>query len=104
MLQRLLSQVGKTTDSVKAFGREFVDALPEMARQFVDYWENQRRIAYFVIYSIAVSMILAGLGAYGDYYWLMIGIAVVYAFTALPFFFWAGQAYHDEGIDLDELP
>jgi hypothetical protein len=103
MLRRVLSRVSQSTAPVKAFGQEFVDALPEMARNFVDYWENQRLIAYFIIYSAAVSMLLAGLGAYTDDYWLMVGVAVVYAVSALPFFFWAGQKYHDDNIDVNDL-
>lgn len=103
MIRRFLSKVRGLTDSLKTFGSEFVDALPEMAENFVSYWENQRFIAYFIIYSFAVSMLLAGLGVTNGNYWLMVGILAVYALTALPMFYRAGQEYHDEDLDPEDL-
>ena len=103
MIRRFLSSVRGSTDSLKTFGREFVDALPEMAENFVSYWENQRFMAYFIIYSFAVSMLLAGLGAFYSDYWLMVGVMTVYALTALPVFYKAGQEYHDDDLDPEDL-
>jgi hypothetical protein len=68
-------------------------------RNFQTYWENQRMAAYFMIYSILVAVLLAGLSYFTDDIQLMIDVLLVYGFSSIPFFVWLGRAVEDSETD-----
>lgn len=79
------------------------DHSRQLVNNFTFYYENQRMAAYFVIYSILVSILLSSLALYTDNVSLMLKICFIYALTAVPFLFWLGQAVNDGKIDPQEF-
>lgn len=67
------------------------DSIILLISRFERTYETDRRAAYFLLYSIGVSILLASLALSTDNVGLMMGVATVYAFSSLPFFYWYSQ-------------
>jgi len=59
---------------------------------FKTYWQDQRLAGYFMIYSVLVTILLAGLAVFTNDTQLMINVLLVYGFSSIPFFVWLGHA------------
>lgn len=59
---------------------------------FKTYWQDQRLAGYFMIYSVLVTILLAGLAVFTDDTQLMINVLLMYGFSSIPFFVWLGHA------------
>jgi hypothetical protein len=74
-----------------------VDGTRRRVENYRTYRDDLPIAAYFVVYSILVAILLAGIAIFTDAIQLMLSVAVIYGLTVVPFFVWFGEAVEDEG-------